>query len=410
MTVESRVQRTAWTPRIAVQLTVLAAAAFSYVTAEMLPVAALPAIAADLEVSTAAVAALLACYALVAAVATVPLVRLTAHWPRRRVLLVTLVCLTGSQLVSALAPDFTVLAAARMTGALTHGLMWSVIAPIGVRLVPASHAGRATTAVYVGTVLALVVGSPLTAAVSATWGWRAAAAMVTVAAAILTAAARATLPDLPVPADRSGGPTDRGIRRFRDRRLLTLSALTCVGVAGHFISYTFIVVIVGDVVGVRGAPVAWLLAAFGIAGLAAMTALARPLDHRPKAATMGCLAALVAAFAVLLALAVLGRGGPLVGAAGVAAIVVWGAASTALPPMLQAAAMRTTPQDPDAASGLYVTAFQVGIMAGSLGGGLLYEQWGPTAVIAASTLLITVAMLRLAGTRDLLPEPVSTSG
>src|SRR5690606_32062100 len=348
MTVESRVQRTAWTPRIAVQLTVLAAAAFSYVTAEMLPVAALPAIAADLEVSTAAVAALLACYALVAAVATVPLVRLTAHWPRRRVLLVTLVCLTGSQLVSALAPDFTVLAAARMTGALTHGLMWSVIAPIDVRLVPASHAGRATTAVYVGTVLALVVGSPLTAAVSATWGWRAAAAMVTVAAAILTAAARATLPDLPVPAGRSGGPADRGIRRFRDRRLLTLSALTRVGGAGAFISCTFIVVIAGEVVGVRGAPVAWLLAAFGMAGLAAMTALARPLDHRPKAATMGCLAALVAAFAVLLALAVLGRGGPLVGAAGVAAIVVWGAASTALPPMLQAAAMRTTPENPDA--------------------------------------------------------------
>jgi predicted MFS family arabinose efflux permease len=68
--------RTAWTPRIAVQLTVLAAAAFTYVTAEMVPVAALPAIAADLEVSTAAVASLLACYALVAAVATVPLVRL----------------------------------------------------------------------------------------------------------------------------------------------------------------------------------------------------------------------------------------------------------------------------------------------------------------------------------------------
>ena len=43
--------------------------------------------------------------------------------------------------------------------ALTHGLMWSVIAPIGVRLVPASHAGRATTAVYAGTALALVVAA-----------------------------------------------------------------------------------------------------------------------------------------------------------------------------------------------------------------------------------------------------------
>ena len=29
-------------------------------------------------------------------------------------------------------------------------MMWSVIAPIGARSVPATHAGRATTAVYVG--------------------------------------------------------------------------------------------------------------------------------------------------------------------------------------------------------------------------------------------------------------------
>jgi predicted MFS family arabinose efflux permease len=79
----------AWTPRIAVQLTVLAAAAFVYVTAEIVPVGALPAIAVNLDVSEALVGTLLASYALVAAVTTVPLVRLTAHWPRRRTLVLS---------------------------------------------------------------------------------------------------------------------------------------------------------------------------------------------------------------------------------------------------------------------------------------------------------------------------------
>lgn len=217
----------AWTPRIAVQLAVLASAAFVYVTAEMVPVGALPDIASDLRVSEALVGTLLASYALVAAVTTVPLVRLTAHWPRRRTLMLTLVCLTASQLISALAPDFAVLAGGRVLCAVTHGLMWSVIAPIGARLVPASHTGRATTAVYVGTTLALVVGNP---------------------------------------------------------------------------------------------------------------------------------------------------------------------ASTALSPMLQAAAMHTAPNDPDGASGVYVTAFQIGIMAGSLAGGLLYEQAGLWAMIASSTVLVLVAL------------------
>jgi hypothetical protein len=73
-------------------------------------------------------------------------------------------CLTASQLISALAPNFAVLAGGRVLCAVTHGLMWSVIAPIGARLVPATHMARATTAIYVGTTLALVAGNPLTAA------------------------------------------------------------------------------------------------------------------------------------------------------------------------------------------------------------------------------------------------------
>ena len=169
---------------------------------------------------------------------------------------------------------------------------------------------------------------------------------------------------------------------------MTLSVLTLVGVTAHFISYTFIVVIIRDVVGVHGPHLAWLLAAFGIAGLISMAVMARPLDRRPKASVVGCLAALAGAFAVLSALANDDQPGLLTMLIGVVAIVLWGAASTALPPMLQAAAMRTAPDDPDGASGLYVAAFQVGIMAGSLSGGLLYEHAGLAAMIAASTALV----------------------
>ena len=387
----------------------LAAAAFVYVTAEILPVGALPAIAADLRVSEALVGTLLASYALVAAVTTVPLVRLTAQWPRRRTLLVTLVCLTVSQFISALAPNFAVLAGGRLLCALTHGLMWSVIAPIGARLVPASHAGRATTAVYAGTALALVVGNPLTAAMSELWGWRLAVVVVTIAAAAVTVAAVATLPAMRM-SDDEVEAIRRHDRHHHNSRLVTLSALTLVGVAGHFISYTFIVVIIRDVVGVRGPHLAWLLAAFGIAGLLAMGAMARPLDRWPRASVVGCLGALAAAFAVLMTLALDHRAGLLTLIVGVAAIVLWGAASTALPPMLQAAAMRSAPADPDGASGLYVAAFQVGIMAGSLAGGLLYERAGLAAMIAASAVLVLVALGGVALTRGLFEIPPATSG
>jgi predicted MFS family arabinose efflux permease len=400
MTIDNTTMPTrAWTPRIAIQLAVLASAAFIYVTAEMVPVGALPAIAADLRVSEAVVGTLLASYALVAAVTTVPLVRWTAHWPRRRTLMMTLVCLTLSQLISALAPNFAVLAGGRVLCALTPGLLWSVIAPIGARLMPATHTGRATTAVYVGTTLALVVGNPLTAAMSALWGWRLAVVVVTVAATVVTLAAWATLPPMMLSADEVD--TVRAHKRHhRNSRLVILSVLTAIGVTGHFISYTFIVVIIRDVVGVHGPQLAWLLAGFGIAGLLGMAAMARPLDRYPKAAVAGCLAVLAVTFAILTALAGVHTGAATI-AVGTAAVVLWGAASTALPPMLQAAAMRTAPDDPDGASGLYVTAFQVGIMAGSLSGGLLYEQAGISAMIAASTALVVVALAGVAVTRGL---------
>lgn len=393
-----------WTPRVTLALGVLAAAAFVYVTAEIMPVGALPAIAGDLRVSEAVVATLLASYALVAALSTVPLVRWTAHWPRRRTLMFTLASLTASQLISALAPTFAVLAAGRVLCALTHGLMWSVVAPIGARLVPASHAARATMAVYVGTGFALVVGSPLTAALSQMWGWRLAVAAITAAAAAVLAAARLTLPRMEMPPAVTRADAHRSWHHH-NRRLVIMCALTLVGVTGHFISYSFIVVVIRDIVGISGPELAWLLAGYGISGLLAMVLLARPGDRRPKLTIVACMTGLTTVFAVLAGLGFGHRAGAGAVIVGVVAILGWGATATAVPPLLQTAAMRHSPDDPDGASGLYVTAFQVGIMAGSLLGGLLFEHAGEPVMLTASAVLIGSALTCVVAGRDLFVNP-----
>lgn len=396
-----------WTPRIAAQLAVLAAAAFTYVTAEILPVGALSAIARNLHVSVVLVGTLLTWYALVAALSTFPLVRWTAHWPRRRALVFSLVCLTLSQLISALAPNFAVLAVGRVLCAITHGLLWSIIAPLAARLVPPSHAGRATMSIYVGTSLALVIGSPLTAAMSLMWGWRLAAACVTVAAAVVTLAAWLLLPQLVLTDDQLKCVGPRA-RHHRNPRLIVVSLITMVGVTGHFVSYTYIVVIIRDVVGVHGPNLAWVLAAYGAAGVIAVGLVARPLDRRPRGAVILCMAGLTAAFVVLTALAFGGAPAAATALIGTAAIVLWGAMATAVSPMLQAAAMRNGADDPDGASGLYVTAFQVGIMAGSLAGGLLYER-NVALMLTASAGLMAAALVAMAANRQTLDVAPASS-
>lgn len=72
--------------------------------------------------------------------------------------------------------------------------------------------------------------------------------------------------------------------------------------------------------------------------------------------------------------------------------------------MMQSAAMRNGADDPDGASGLYVTAFQVGIMAGSLAGGLLYEH-SVTMMLIASAILMAVALVGIAANRRMLDVP-----
>ncbi len=362
----------------------LALAAYVYVLAEMAPIGATPAIARDLGVSEAYVGTLTAAYALIAVATTLPLVRLTAHWPRRTVLITTLVFLTVSQALSVLAPNLVLLAAGRVLCALTHGLLWAIVVPIAVRLVPATHSGRATTAVYVGTSAALVVGNPMTAAISDAWGWRPAVAVLTVAAAATTLLARYVLPEMPAGVDAV--PARKPLP-YSNIRLIVLCALTFVGVTAHFVSFTFIVPIIRDLVGVGAPTESWVLAGYGVVGLLALATAAPALDRRVRAAAGGAAAMLCLAFWCLSALA--GMGVPV--AVGVVAVLAWGASAALLPPLLQSAVIRVTPGQPEQASALYVTVFQVGIAAGSIIGGAVYAHAGIAAVVTVSSVLFGLA-------------------
>jgi predicted MFS family arabinose efflux permease len=116
------------------------------------------------------------------------------------------------------------------------------------------------------------------------------------------------------------------------------------------------------------------------------------------------LGGLTLVFAVLAGLAFGGRHTGVTMLGGIVAIGAWGATATAMSPMLQSAAMRTSPQDPDGASGLWVAAFQVGIMAGSLLGGLLFSWGGERVMLTASALLIATALAGVVAGKQLLVD------
>jgi predicted MFS family arabinose efflux permease len=118
------------------------------------------------------------------------------------------------------------------------------------------------------------------------------------------------------------------------------------------------------------------------------------------------MAALWVTFLVLIALVFHGSPTPASIVIGIAAMAFWGATANAVSPMLQAAAMRAGADDPDGASGLYMAAFQIGIMAGSFAGGLLYER-SVLAMLAASAVLIGAGAAGMTAERQLFDVPAT---
>ena len=114
-------------------------------------------------------------------------------------------------------------------------------------------------------------------------------------------------------------------------------------------------------------------------------------DHHPRRATAACALGVAVALAGLTTVA---HGS---GAATVAAVIIWGAAFTALPVCLQTAVLRVAPRSADTASALFVVAFQIGIGGGALVGSVLVDAgflaglcltW---AALAAAGLLVVLA-------------------
>jgi predicted MFS family arabinose efflux permease len=345
-------------------LTVLAASAFVYVTAETIPVGLLPQISSGLSVSEANVGLLLTSYAVVAGLTTIPLTALTMRIPRHRLLAVTVAIFAVSQLAAALAPTFLILTLARLICALAHGVFWSAIGPVTARLAPPGQAGRATAVVFLGNSLAIVLGVPLGTALGQWLGWRVALGVLAAGGVLCVVALLAVLPKMTaLPKDlatRTGAQLRASIAIVRQRPVFLLCLITAVLVIGHFAAYTYIAPLVRRDGGLEGVGLSLLLLGYGGAGLLGNLLVGRRVDRRPGPVVMTALAVMAVSAAALAW--VLGPAPTIIAA------LIWGGAFTAIPVCLASGILRVAPMARDAGSALYVVAFQIGIGGGAFVG------------------------------------------
>ncbi|RFU20927.1 MFS transporter [Geodermatophilus marinus] len=305
-------------------LLALAIGAFGIGTTEFVVMGMLPQIAGGLGVSVSAVGLLISAYAVGVVLGAPTLTALGVRFAPRRVLVALMVVFTVGNLLSALAPTYEALVAARVLTALAHGSFFGVGAVAARRLVPPGRATRAISLMMTGLTLANVIGVPLGTFVAQQTSWRLVLGGIAVIGLVTIAGLVAWLPD----EAGEGGDLRAELRAFRRGQVWLVLGLTMVGFSALFAVYSYVSPILTDLGGIPEVWVTPVLALFGI-GTTVGTLAGGPLGDRFGFAFV--VVGLLATAGVLVAFAVLAR----TPAAAVVLLVLFGTLAFALGPVVQ---------------------------------------------------------------------------
>lgn len=367
-------------------LTALLVATFCFVTTENLPSGLLPLVAADLDSTLSAVGLLVTVYGLTVAVMSVPLTRATRNISRRRVLTALLAVFVLATLVSALAPSYPVMLGGRVVTALAHSVFWAVAVVTATSLFSPHVRGRVVTAVFGASSLATVVGVPVGAWLGVQSGWRVSFLALTVLGLVAMAVVATTLPGGAPGEQHSAHATAPDTGRF-----VLLLVATVLAITGLSVSSTYTVPFLTDVTGFGEEAIGPLLFLRGVAGVAVLAVGAAVLDRWPRLA-MAVPTWLLAASSIGLYLSGTNR------VLAALMLALFGAAMMAMISAMANRVLHVAPGRTEVAAAAHSAVFNASVAAGALAGAVLLPTDGGlrnTALVAGALVAAAAASLLL---------------
>ncbi|MFE3470237.1 MULTISPECIES: MFS transporter [unclassified Streptomyces] len=362
---------------------------FSLMTSELLPVGLLTPVGTALDVSEGTAGLMVTVPGLVAAVSA-PLVTVATGRIDRRIVLVVLIGLMGAaNLASAFATSFTVVLIARFLIGISVGGFWSIAGGIALRLVPAKHVARATAVIFGGVETASVLGVPLGTFIGDMSSWRTAFGAVGILGLVSLACMLFLMPKIPAEQSISFAALPKVFKTNAGVRIGI--ALTFLVITGHFLAYTFVRPILQED-GIRAGSIGALLLTFGVAGICGNFIAGALITRSLRKTVMGISVVLTAGMVIL---AVVDTN---IFTAG-AILVLWGLGYGAVPVTFQSWIMDAAPEATEAATSLYVSAFNLSIALGALFGGFAVDGIGATSVLWIGAALAFAALFVVGGSR-----------
>ncbi|MFJ6844917.1 MFS transporter [Streptomyces griseoluteus] len=365
-------------------LLALAVGAFGIGTTEFVMMGLLPDVADDLHISIPTAGHLVSAYALGVVIGAPLLAAVTARMSRRTVLIGLMAVFVAGNALSAFAPGYDSLLAARFLSGLPHGAFFGVGAVVATGMVAPERKARSVSLMFLGLTVANVAGVPVATLMGQHMGWR--ATFLGVSAIGLAAIAALALL---IPRDHTHA-TSAGLRH----ELAALKSLpvwlalgtTVAGFGALFAAYSYVTPMLTDSAGFAPASVTLLLALFGVGATAGNLLGGHLADHAMRGTLFGGLAAL----GVVLALFPVLMRAEWSAALGVALL---GMAAFVTGSPLQLMVMEKAAAAPSLASSANQAAFNLANAGGAWIGGLaLAAGFGATSPALAGALLAVLGL------------------
>lgn len=213
---------------------------------EFVTMGLLPQIAEGVGVDIPTAGHVISAYA-VGVVVGAPLISLgAARLPRRGVLVALMLVFALGNALTALAPGYGTLVAARVLAGLPHGAFFGLAALVAVALAPPGRGGRAVGTVMLGLPVAMVAGVPLGTWAGQALGWQVVYWAVAAVGLLTAVLVRVWVPVFP--GDRRQSFRTE-LRAFCDLQFWLTLLVGAVGFGGMFAMYSYIAPLVEQVTG-----------------------------------------------------------------------------------------------------------------------------------------------------------------
>lgn len=247
--------------QVALVLFALATGGFAIGTGEFAIMGLLPDVADTFAVSTPVAGYVISAYALGVVVGAPLIAILAAKMARRQLLLLLMGCFTVTNILSAIAPDFTSFTLLRFLSGLPHGAYFGVGALVAASMVPMHYRVRAVGKVMLGLTVATLAGTPIMAFFGQALSWE-----VMFWAVGLIAALTVTLIWVYLPQDKvvDGASIARELGAFARPQVWLTLAVAATGFGGMFAIFSYIASTVTRVTMLEASMVPVVLVVFGI--------------------------------------------------------------------------------------------------------------------------------------------------